>query len=95
MSSGDSTLVRGTLGSTPNKEYLIEFFANDRAHASGYGEGQRFLGRTRVRTDEAGNAVFAETLPVALPAQTYMTTTATDPDGNTSEFSRAIPSVRQ
>ena len=39
-----------------------------------------------VTTDATGNASF--TLTTALPAgETFVTATATDPDGNTSQFS--------
>ena len=54
------------------------------------GEGQSFLGATTVNTDAGGNAAFAGHV-FALPAgQLLITSTATDPVGNTSEFSQCF-----
>src|SRR4029077_8015592 len=55
---------------------------------SGYGQGQTYLGSVQVTTDGNGNASFTVTLTTPVPAgQNYITATATDPNGNTSEFS--------
>src|SRR5207237_1239511 len=43
-----------------------------------------------VTTDGDGNASFNATLPIAARAGQVVTATATDPDGNTSEFSLAV-----
>ena len=85
--AGGSTTVNGTLGSTVSTNYELEFFANHGCHVSGNGEGARFLGTANVATDANGNAAFGVTLPSALPAGQVVTATATDPFGNTSEFS--------
>src|SRR6185503_20144329 len=42
--SGSHSVVGGTLNSTPDTTFHIEFFANDAADPSGTGEGQTFLG---------------------------------------------------
>lgn len=84
---GGSTTVNGTLGSAANTSYELEFFANHGCHASGNGEGARFVMTSTVATDSSGNASFALTLPSMLPADQVVTATATDPSGNTSEFS--------
>ncbi|MEO8427549.1 MAG: choice-of-anchor U domain-containing protein [Verrucomicrobiota bacterium] len=70
--------------------YTIEFFASSAASASGYGEGERFLGSVTVNTDLGGRAGidFTTTQPVA-PGE-FLTATATDAAGNTSEFSKAV-----
>jgi CSLREA domain-containing protein len=83
---GGSTTVRGTLNSTANTQFRIELFANSACDASGNGEGQTFLGAVNTTTDGAGNA--AITAPgLAASAGQVITTTATDPSNNTSEFS--------
>jgi hypothetical protein len=87
--SGGMTHIAGTLNSAANKMYRVEFFANDAIHPSGYGEGQIFLGFTNVTTNGSGNASFNVSFP-QIAATQYVTTTATDPNGNTSEFSAAI-----
>ncbi|HEY1404102.1 MAG TPA: Calx-beta domain-containing protein, partial [Pyrinomonadaceae bacterium] len=84
---GGSTNVQGTLNSTPNASYVIEFFANNGCDASGQGEGLFFLGQTTANTDASGNATFSATLPTQLAPGQVVTATATDANGNTSEFS--------
>lgn len=87
------TLVQGTLNSTANTNFLIEFFANTSCDPSGFGEGQTLIGSTNVSTDASCNAVINATLPNSVPAGSVITATATDPLGNTSEFSQCIPIV--
>ena len=80
------TTIAGTLSSTPNTTFRLEFFANDAADSTGFGEGQTFLGfKDDVRTDDQGNAGFNVTF--ANPGGSVISATATDPAGNTSEFS--------
>jgi hypothetical protein len=91
--SGDatSTRVEGSLASLPANQFVIEIFANRICDAPGAGEGRTFLGAFSVMTDGAGNVSFDETVPVGTPPdQPVITATATDPDGNTSEFSRCV-----
>jgi hypothetical protein len=84
-----STTIAGTLNSVANKSYRIEFFANESVDSSGHGEGRTFLGFTNVTTDDNCNASFSATVAEAPEGQ-RVTATATDPDGNTSEFSPAF-----
>jgi titin len=85
-SSGGSTAIQGTLNSTPNTTFTLEFFANAAADPSGFGEGQTFIGSTTVTTDGNCNASFAFTTLIPFSGQ-FITATATGPGGNTSEFS--------
>ena len=88
-SSGGSTTVQGTLNSEPTKTYRLEFFSNDACDfPMGWGEGQRFLGFQDVTTDGSGNATFTATLPSGVSSTDVVTSTATAPGGNTSEFSQ-------
>jgi len=89
-SSGGLTNVEGTLNSRPNRTYRIEFFASATCDASGHGEGTAFLGSTSVSTDANCNATINATLPAPVPDGQLITATATDPDGNTSEFSACL-----
>jgi hypothetical protein len=84
---GSSTTAQGTLNSAPNASYLIELFANNDCDFSGQGEGQFSLGVTTANTDANGNATFNVTFPVQLLQGQIVTATATDANGNTSEFS--------
>ena len=86
---GGMTTINGTLNSTANKTFRIEFFANDAINPTGYGEGQTFAGFTNVTTNASGNISFSHSVP-QVAGKPYMTATATDPSNNTSEFSAAV-----
>jgi CSLREA domain-containing protein len=89
-SNGSSTTITGTLNSTANRSFTIQFFANLVCDGSSHGEGQFLLGQTTVTTDGSGNAVINATLNAAAPNNSFITATATDATGNTSEFSACI-----
>ena len=82
-----STNVKGTLGSKPSTQYRLDFYSNAACDRSGNGEGARPLGNTLLTTGAAGNATFDVTLAGQLAPGRVVTATATDPSGNTSEFS--------
>ena len=86
---GGSATIIGTLDSTPSTTFRLEFFSASSADATGYGEGETFLGSTEVTTDAAGSASFNVVFPV-LGSATSFAVTATDAAGNTSEFSPAF-----
>jgi CSLREA domain-containing protein len=92
ISDGDIQ-IKGTLNSTPNTDLLIEFFANTECDLSGYGEGEKLIGSTEVTTGGDGNANFTVTFEDNFPSYKYITSTATDPNDNTSEFSECIAKV--
>ncbi len=83
--------LSGTLNSTPNQTFTLEFFGNSGADASGYGEGLNFLGSTQVTTNAGGNATFNNLNLAATLSNvgSWVTATATDALGNTSEYSLA------
>ena len=87
VSSNGRTIGKGTLNSTPNTTFTIQFFSNPKVDPSGYGQGQTYLGQITVTTDANGNASFGAALNFALPTGLVLSATATDPNGNTSEFS--------
>jgi len=89
LSDGISTLIQGTLDSLPATTFTIEFFASPSCDSSGNGEGQTFLGETSVTTDAFGKASFQVSVPSGSGNQ-VVTATATDPTGNTSEFSACV-----
>lgn len=83
-------LITGTLNSAANKTFTIQFFSNPACDASGYGEGKTYRGQEiNVTTDGSGNATFSH-IPPPIPLGEVVTATATDPDGNTSEFSPCL-----
>ena len=88
-----SVQIQGTLNSTPSTQFTLEFFANSTCDPSGYGEGEVFIGSTTVTTDGAGDASFDVELPGSVPPGAFVTATATDPGGNTSEFSACVEAI--
>ena len=80
-----STIVSGGLNSTPSTTFTLQFF-NGPTELSGSGMGKNLLGTETVTTNAGGDARFEFTFPVALSGNQTITATATDPDGNTSEF---------
>ena len=80
-----SITVTGTLTTTPNTTFTLEFFASDPS-----GLGQRFVGSVQVTTDADGNASFTLTFTVAVDPGWFLTATATDAANNTSRFSDPV-----
>jgi hypothetical protein len=89
--TGDNsqTTITGTLNSKPNTLYAINFFSSSACDPSGNGEGAKpfGFGSFGVNTDGNGNGSFGIAFSLPLPAGQVITATATDPAGNTSEFS--------
>lgn len=91
--SGSGTRIRGTLDSGPGKTYLLQFFASPTGDASGYGEGQVFLGQTNLTLGAGCSATFTAYLSAPVPPNWVVTATATGPASNTSEFSAWVSVV--
>ena len=93
---GQWVRIDGYLVSAANTEFELEFFANDRCDPSGHGEGQKRIGSTNVITAANCTNQFSVTfqgnlLLGAFTRCSFLVATATDPDGNTSEFSQCYP----
>ncbi len=86
----DSLIVSGTFYSKPNRSYTLQFFVNDSADASGYGEGQTFIGSRALSLGADGQKDFRFSFPSGNYVGKYITATATDDSNNTSEFSNAL-----
>jgi hypothetical protein len=84
-SNGVTVTVTGTFHSKPGSAYRLEFFANPSCSPSA-AEGQAFMGFANVTTNASGDASF--TAHFAAPSSVnFVTATATDSLGSTSEFS--------
>jgi hypothetical protein len=84
--SSTATYVAGTLTAAPSTVYRIDLFGSPSCDGSGAGEGRTPLANLSLQT--AANGVAAlQTVVTALPLGSVVTATATDPVGNTSEFS--------
>jgi len=88
-----TTMIEGSLNSTPSSSFSLEFFANFGCDPSGNGEGQTFIGRTQVTTDSNGNSAFSAAFSNTVIGVNSVTATATDQDDNTSEFSPCVAAL--
>jgi titin len=84
--AGTQTWVQGTLSSFANAMFLIQFYSTPVENVAGYGEGRTYLGSEYVTTGGSGSVSFSATLAAVVPAGQFLTATATDTNGNTSEF---------
>ena len=86
---GGGVQVQGTLASTPNSSFRIEFFANrerdeniftfDGTIKRGmFAEGETYVGFATAITNASGVATFTANLPALPPDQDFITATATD-----------------
>ena len=76
------TVVSGGLNSTAATAFILQFFANGPAAAP----NQTLLGTKTVTTNSAGDVSFQFTFPIATAPDEFITATATDSSGSTSEF---------
>lgn len=88
--TGGGTTIEGALNSTPSSTFRLEFFSNSACDPSKHGEGETFLESVNVNTNSSGDVNFTVALPSTVPVDHFVTATATDPDNNTSEFSRCV-----
>ncbi len=93
--TGISLHVTGTLQSLASQDYVVEVFASATCDATGYGQGERFLGSAIVTSNALGIAPIDTTLAVSgLTPGLFITVTATRvATGDTSEFSVCTPLV--
>jgi hypothetical protein len=82
--------IRGTLSSTPNTTFTIDVYSSLEADATTFGEGETWLTSLTARTDAGGTATFTAVVPAEGNTLRFITATATDPSGNTSEFSKVF-----
>ena len=89
-SSGGTTSGAFTLEGTPNTTFIVDFYTISSITASGYGEGRYVLGWESATTSGAGSVSLPFSFPTPATGGEYVTATATDPSGNTSEFSKEL-----
>ena len=94
IGGGPSSSIQATLNSLPSTSFLIQFFTSQIPDPSGFGQGQTSIGSTTVTTDASGNTPITFDLLNSLPANIWVTATATNTlTGDTSEFSNAISAL--
>ncbi|MGP0065234.1 MAG: beta strand repeat-containing protein [Isosphaeraceae bacterium] len=79
----NSTTIAGTLSAADDTNFRIEFFSNP----AGTSQGKTYLGFVDVTTNGSGSASFSFAPASVVGAGLNITATATDPHGDTSEFS--------
>ena len=87
VTAGTQTRIRGTLSGVRNTRFTLQFFASDSCDPSGNGEGETFLDSTVIFTGSTSQKTFSLTSDSDTSIGQFITATATDGDGNTSEFS--------
>jgi CSLREA domain-containing protein len=86
------TTVTATLDSAPQTLFFVEFFVNTACDPTGYGEGEQMAASKIVTTNAEGHTDATRIYePYHFIAGNFITATATDSAGNTSEFSNCIP----
>jgi parallel beta-helix repeat protein len=82
------TRIIGTLNSAANQNFVIDFYRVDSCDASNHGQGRHFL--TSFGATTAGNNADFNIAYSGLTVGQFVTATATDTGGNTSEFSQCL-----
>jgi CSLREA domain-containing protein len=88
--SQSNTTLTISLDSQPNTLFNVDLYRNDRCDPSRYGEGQQYLNTIQMTTDGFGQANIDINLDGMVSQGDRIASTATDPDGNTSEFSNCV-----
>jgi hypothetical protein len=81
IANGTATIT-GTLNSTPNTQFTIQFFADSRNLAEPI---ETYLGSTSVMTDGNGDAAYSANLPIS-DGNVFINAAATSASGDTSEY---------
>ena len=99
---GQTVLIRGKLDSSEDSDFLVQLFSNQACNADirgngatkesqMFGEGETLLASKTIPTNLVGNGFITVRVPTSqLSGGRWITATATDSEGNTSEFSKCI-----
>ncbi|HEU4594438.1 MAG TPA: FG-GAP-like repeat-containing protein [Pyrinomonadaceae bacterium] len=86
-SNGVNTNIGVLFISTPNSAFTLNFYSSPTCDPSGNGEGETFIGTRAANTNNNGTDSSPASFPVGVLPGSFITATATDAAGNTSEFS--------
>jgi hypothetical protein len=90
LPQGNGTHVQGTLDSTASTSFDVDFYRGCNRRPQEMAEGEIYMESRVVATDASGHAAFDFVLSDNISAGETVTATATDPAGNTSEFSQSL-----
>ncbi len=93
VGSAGSTTVQGFMDGAPGQTIDLDLYAVAVCDSSGHGEADRFLGTTSTTTNGTGIGPIVTTVGPLRPGE-FVTATATDGSGNTSEFSTCVRSLQ-
>lgn len=82
-----STIVEGSLNSTPNSQFVIDIYSAATANGDGTANADEYLGTVDIVTDALGDAVFTAVFAQDVQFGDHITATAADSSGSTSELS--------
>jgi len=85
ISTPTQTTITGALNSIVNTQFRVELFASQSCDGSGFGEGRTLIGFTTITT--SGNDASFNVILQGSYAGQFISATATEANGNTSEFS--------
>ena len=90
--NGQNVTFGGTFNSNPNGTFAVDFYTSSSCDNSNFGEGYRRINPVNITTDFNGNSLaIIYTSPVPAGGMlNFVTATATDANGNTSEFSQCV-----
>jgi hypothetical protein len=89
--AGTKGAAQASLNSLPNTSFVIQFFSSAAPDPTGFGQGETLLGSQAVTTDANGMAVASLTPQGGVPANTWVSATATNEStGDTSEFAQDL-----
>ena len=86
MTASNQFNVVGTLNSTANSFFRLEFFSSAAADGTGFGEAQQFLGSVNVTTDGSGNVSFNTTLSASVAKGSFISAAATASNSTFTTF---------
>ncbi|MEZ4267514.1 MAG: choice-of-anchor U domain-containing protein [Myxococcota bacterium] len=86
-SGGGLVTVAGTLQHSANATYTVDLYLDAVPDPTGHGEGRTWLGAVEATTDGSGAGAFSAPVDLGGAAGAFVSATATDSVGNTSELS--------
>ncbi|MEP7357882.1 MAG: hypothetical protein ABI847_11615 [Anaerolineales bacterium] len=90
LAEGGSIFIISSLDSQASTQYSIDLYRSDTCDGSGRGEGQDWLLSYSTTSNGSGHASDLIDLAGLVSSGDVVTAAATDPNGNTSEFSACL-----